>query len=106
MASVEFLVKIRDAALMISDACEEYLTTFAPAAVAGPVAADFNTLPWETKPGTKGEYQQTSKRATNNSDIFKALQRKLKEHNGFWQHKGVKYWFDRQNEDVIDRRKS
>lgn len=70
------------------------------------VAADFNKLFWEKRKGTKGEYGQTSKRSTNNSDIFQALQKKLREHNGFWQHKGVKYWFHQQDQNVIDRRKS
>ena len=69
-------------------------------------AADFDKLFWEKKEGVKGPYEQTSKRATNNSDIFKALQAKLRERNGFWQHQGFKYWFDRQDQDVIDRRKS
>jgi len=71
----------------------------------GDISADFNKLFWETKQGTKGEYQQTSKRSTNNSDVFQALQRKLRENNGFWQHQGFKYWFHRQDRDVIDRRK-
>ena len=76
------------------------------AGAAAAVAADFNKLPWETKRGTKGEYGQTSKRVTNNSDIFKALQRKLGEHNGFWQHQGFKFWFHQQDRNVIDRRKT
>lgn len=70
------------------------------------VAVDFNKLPWEKKQGTKGEYEQTSKRSSNNNDIFQALQRKLKEKNGFWQHQGFKFWFHQQDQDVIDRRKS
>lgn len=70
------------------------------------VAADFNKLPWETKRGTKGEYQQTSKRSTNNNDIFQALQRNLREHNGFWRHQGFNYWNHQQDSDVIDRRKN
>jgi len=70
------------------------------------VAVDFNSLPWQTKQGTKGAYEQTSKRSTNNSDIFKALQAKLREHNGFWQHQGFKFWFHQQDRNVIDRRKT
>ena len=70
-----------------------------------PIGADSNKLPWETKQGTKGAYQQTSKKATSNSDVFQALQRNLKEHGGFWQYRGFKYWFHQQDRDVIDRRK-
>ena len=76
------------------------------AGAAATVAADFNKLPYEKKQGTKGEYQQTSKRSTNNSDVFQALQKKLREHNGFWRHQEFKYWFHQQDQDVIDRRKS
>ena len=76
------------------------------ASVAVPVGADFNKLPYEKKQGTKGEYEQTSKRSTNNSDVFQALQKKLREHNGFWQYKEFKYWFHQQDQDVIDRRKN
>jgi len=67
---------------------------------------DFNRLPWAKKQGTKGEYGQVSKRSSNNSDIFQALQKKLREHNGFWRHQEFKYWFHQQDQDVIDRRKS
>lgn len=65
---------------------------------------DFNALFWETKEGTKGKYQQTSKKATNNHLAFQALQRKLKEHNGFCIIGSFKYWTHRNDLDVIDRR--
>jgi len=76
------------------------------ASVAVPVGADFNKLPYEKKQGTKGEYEQTSKRSTNNSVLFQALQAKLREHSGFWQHQRFKFWFHQQDQDVIDRRKT
>lgn len=76
------------------------------ASVSVPVGADFDKLPWQTKKGMKGAYQQVIKRASSNNDIFKALQKKLRESNGFWQHQNFKYWFHRQDQDVIDRRKS
>jgi len=66
--------------------------------------SDFDKLFWEKKQGTKGEYEQTSKSANNNSDVFQALQQKLKEHGGFWQYRGYKYWNHQNDHDVIDRR--
>jgi len=65
---------------------------------------NFNKLFFETKQGSKGPYQQTSKAATSNSAVFQGLQAILKEHNGFCQLGAYKYWFDNQNPDVIDRR--
>ena len=66
---------------------------------------DFNKLPWEEKKGEKGLFQQTSERANQNSDLWKALKAKVKEHQGFWQNQGFRYWFDMKQETVIDRRK-
>ena len=67
--------------------------------------ADFSKLPWEDKKGETGPFQQTSERATQNSDLWKALKAKLKEHNGFLRAQGFTFWFDMKNESVIDRRK-
>lgn len=66
---------------------------------------DFNKLFWETKQGTKGEYQQTSKTTTANNPVFQALQALLKEKRGFCQLGAYKYWFHQNDADVIDRRK-
>ena len=66
---------------------------------------DFSKLFWETKQGEKGPFQQTSEKANQNSDLWKALKQKLKDHSGFWQNNGFRYWFDMKNENVIDRRK-
>jgi hypothetical protein len=67
--------------------------------------SNFDGLFWETKKGTKGEYEQTSERANQNSDLWKALKAKVKEHKGFWQSSGFKFWFHQQDETVVDRRK-
>jgi len=67
-------------------------------------AEDFEKIYWETKEGSKGPYQQTSKKATNNHEIFQTLQKIVKEHGGFWQSKAHKFWFHQGDQDVIDRR--
>lgn len=102
--SVEFLVKLRDAAQMVVDAANEQLEKTAPVG-AKYNDKDFDKIFWENREGAKGSYQQTSKRATNNHEIFQALQAILKEHKGFCTIGAYKYWFDNNNPDVIDRRK-
>lgn len=110
--SIEFLVKLRDAAIMIHEACEAELEKTASAGakegrVEGdkPKPEDIDKLFWETLKGTKGPYQQTSKRATNNHVVFQQLQAYVKAKKGFVLFGDYKYWFDRNDEDVIDRRR-
>lgn len=104
MSSVDFLVKLRDAAQMIADAANEQ-----PEKMALPTVKysdeDFNKLFWDRKSGAKGEYEQTSKKATSNSPVFQALQAILKEKRGFCQLGAYKYWFHQNDADVIDRRR-
>jgi hypothetical protein len=97
----------------------EVLTEFLNAVEAGVSAAkqrmkekmkleenlDFSKLFWEEKQGEKGPFSQTSEKANQNSILWQQLKAKLKEHQGFWQNSGFKFWFDLKNETVIDRRK-
>lgn len=66
---------------------------------------DFNKLSWEKKEGPKGAYEQTNKNANNNSTVFQALQNKLKQTKGFCVHGSFKYWFHKNDQNVIDRRR-
>ena len=92
MASVDFLVKLRDAAVMISDACEEYLEKLAPKEEKKD-AHKYDSLFWETKQGNKGEYEQTSEKANGNSELWQDLKSWLEKNQGkarlgeffFWQ---------------------
>lgn len=104
MDDVGFVVKLRDASQMIADACEEYLEKHAPTDKRAK-AKDFDKLPWEDREGAKGPFQRTSKNATNNGEVFQALQAFVKDHDGFCQLAGYIYWFDNKNPNVIDRRK-
>jgi len=61
---VEFLVKLRDASQMMAEAANEYLETFAPAAIkeekqtAAAQEITFSTLKFEVQQGAKlGEYE-------------------------------------------------
>jgi len=102
MSEVSFVVRLRDACQMIADAANEYLEKLAPK---DEPELDFSALLWAEKKGEKGVYEQTSKQNNGNNNLWQALQKKLKDHNGFWQHKDHKYWFHQQDQDVIDRRK-
>lgn len=66
---------------------------------------DFSKLFWEQKQGEKGPFEQTSEKTNNNSALWQTLKAKLKGKQGFCQHAGFKYWFDMQQETVVDRRK-
>lgn len=80
--SVELCVKLRDAHQMAVDALNDELEKKAPVE-AKYDSKDFDQLAWSVKEGTKRSYEQTTKEANRNSEIFQALQSILKEKNGF-----------------------
>ena len=102
--SVEFLVKLRDACQMIADACEEYLEKQIPKEKSVKTE-DLDKLSWTEKEGTKGNYEQATKEANQDSENFRALRQVLQDHKGFWQNSAHKYWNHQGNPDIIDRRK-
>ena len=104
MTSVDFLVKLRDAAQLIADAAGEWLESMVPSDVKANEKT-FDSLEWSEKTGTKSNYLQTTKEANDNNEAFQTLQQILRDHNGFWQSNTHKYWFHRENPDIIDRRK-
>jgi len=105
MSDIEFLSKLQQGAQMIADACSQKLEGMSPPRrTTKPNPARFDTLPWETKTGGKGPYQQTSKQTSNNSELFQTLQNIMKEKNGFTQMGQYKYWNHQGDVDVIDRR--
>ena len=100
--SIELVLKLRDSFQQAADACNEYIEKKAPPEVKYDIK-DFEKLPWENLQGSKGPFQRTSKQASNNHEIFQALQTILKEHSGFMHLGDCRYWFDQQNEDIIER---
>jgi len=102
--SVEFYVKLRDAGQLMADAANEQLEKMTPPSVKHS-EKDFDSLKWETKEGTKSPYEQTTKEANNNSEVFQALQQILSDHKQFWQSSSHKYWNHQGDADTIDRRK-
>jgi len=88
MSSVEFLVKLRDAAHMVADACEEQLEKMAPKEDR---ASSWNPerIKWESTQGSSGPYERSED--VNNLD-FKAMLKKLREHQGKLSRDGYFYW--------------
>ena len=88
MSSVEFLVKLRDAAQMMADAANEYLERLKP-----PEAKEYDWNPdkikWTQAEGSKGPYQRSD---DVNSPDFKALLKDLETHNGKLTRNGFFYW--------------
>ena len=103
--SLEFLVKLRDALQMGADACQERIEKMEPKISVKPNTQEVDKLPWETKQGSKGNYFQTSKAATNNHVTFQALQKYVKDHSGLCALNGWRYWFHNQDENTLDRRR-
>jgi len=84
MSEVDFLVKLRDAACMVHDACEERLQTFGPPGVKDEKAGknadiDMLKIPWVAATGSKGAYES----ADDPSNLeFQKLSTILGEHKG------------------------
>jgi len=102
--SLEFHVKCRDAYQQLADAHNEEIESRTPLEVKYD-AKHFDTLKWVSKTGAKGTYEQTTKEANNNSEVFQALQKILNEKGGFWQNSNHKYWQHQGNPSIIDRRR-
>lgn len=72
--------------------------------VAPATLALYDSLDWQTVHGTKGDYEQV-KRSQTKTDVFDQLQADLKAHGNFMRRGGIQYWFHRDDQTVIDRRR-
>lgn len=79
MSEVDFLVKLRDAACAIKDACEERIEKLAPAEVKGEKGYDIEKISWSDATGDKGPFQKSS---DDNSPDFKLLLKDVHGHKG------------------------
>jgi hypothetical protein len=86
--SVEFVVKLRDAATMIADAANEYLEKMAPKDEEKS-KWDSSKVKWVQAEGTKGPYEKADPQVT---DDFKNMLADLKAHNGKVTRDGFFYW--------------
>lgn len=83
MSEADFLVKVRDGATMIADACQERLEKLAPSGAKGEKSSktevDLSRIPWQQADGNKGPYESAND-PTN--PTFQELSRILTEHKG------------------------
>lgn len=84
MSNVDFLVKLRDAAHMIADACEEYLEKMAPSETKQGAAVKeetFNILKFEAQEGAKIGSYEVAYKANNLEDKWSHAHNVLKQNN-------------------------
>jgi hypothetical protein len=85
MSQIDFLVKMRDAACMIKDACEEQLEKLAPPGVKQTSAAvkeeTFNILKWDPQEGAKIGAYDVAYKASNLEDKWTQAFNILKQSN-------------------------
>jgi len=97
VASVEFLVKLRDAAQMIADAANEYLESLIP-----PEGREWdpNKIKWQRAEGPAGPYERASAKENKDNSDFEAMLADLQEHKGKLTRLGYFYWKFTNGEDV------
>ena len=90
--SVEFLVKLRDAALMIADAANEQLEKVNP----NRTDQSYNpeNIKWGSAEGEKGPYKRypAAGEKIESTPDYKGLLAELKAHKGRLQRAGLFYW--------------
>jgi hypothetical protein len=86
MSEADFLVKLRDGAIMMSDAAQERLEKLAPV---GGAKWTPDKITWTKAEGTSGPYEKSE---DVNSLDFKELLKDLVAHNGKLYHDGYFYW--------------
>ena len=95
MSTVDFLVKLRDAAQMIVEACEEYLAGLAPPEAREEQKPEREwswnpqSVTWKRAEGPAGPYERA--RMPDNGN-FQLLVRDLRAHGGKLTREGIFYW--------------
>ena len=92
---ITFLIKLRDAATMIADACNDELEKTNPTKTQHPSNIEYEKIPWITAKNQKGEqyerypaYQQQADKTNQN---YMALLQKIKQEK-YHKHGGLNYW--------------
>lgn len=79
MGEIDFLIKVRDAACMIKDACEERIEELAPKNVKSDLVPDLDGVIWNAATGPRGSYEKTE---DVDNPAYKRLLNAIKEHQG------------------------
>jgi len=101
MSDVEFLVKIRDGAQLIADACTQKLEALAPKETEG-FKWDPSKISFKTANGARGPFEKAD--PTNIPD-FKAMLADLKAHDGKLTRDGFFYWVFSSDMATVGRKK-
>jgi hypothetical protein len=113
MSQIDFLVKMRDAACMIEDACDEQLEKLAPPGAKQTSAAvkeeTFNILKWDPQEGAKIGAYDVAYKATNLPDKWNQAYNILRQNNAVinarYHGEGYVYAYWLYGEDKIYRQK-
>jgi len=104
MSEIDLVIKIRDGAQIIADACAEYLEKQTPKEETPALKEEFDKLPWKEGQGPKGPYESVK---DDGNPLFRHLQNILKQNKGRFSEKtwAHYYWVGTQDESMIFRRK-
>jgi len=107
VSEIDLIIKIRDGAQMIADACAEWLEKQIPkeepsqrAIKVVPKEEPYNALPWTDGQGPRGPYQMVK---DDGSDLYRHLKAQLKQNKGRLSLTTHYYWLGSQG-DIIFRR--
>lgn len=104
MSEIDLVIKIRDGAQIIADACAEYLEKQTPKEETPALKEEpYNNLPWKDGSGAKGPYESVK---DDGSELFKHLKAILQQNKGRFSEKtwAHYYWLGSQDETMIFRR--
>jgi len=113
-SEIDFLVKVRDAAAMVMDACETRLETLGPAEARARRPESWSDKVWSWDParqvwgdmkGKRGPYQKADAEHNGQSIDFQNMVKDLEEHQGSLTRAGQYYWkFSQANQPTVGRK--
>lgn len=93
--NLDFYIKLRDAAQMIADACQEELEKHDPTTPTAQSNINHEKIPWVRVNNQKGEpyerYPAYQQQADETNKEYVSLREKLKK-SKFYQNGGLRYW--------------
>lgn len=98
--NIDFLIKLRDAATMIADACNDELEKTNPTKTQQTSNIDYEKIPWIKTENQKKElyerYPAYQQQADTTNQNYMALLQKIKQEK-YHKHGGLNYWVFRDN---------
>jgi hypothetical protein len=107
-SDVELALKLRDAHQMAVDALNEWLEHHEPKNLKVENQPKdlhkYDSLPWEKKEGTRGIYNQTSQKASQNSPLWQELAAWLQKNKGKARLGDYFYWTFENDPSIVGRK--